>query len=179
MSQQLLNEAKKYSNLGYKVGIANGKALVDTYSEARVPTITWDGISIILDDLVCVDFDSNHSMDCGYGNDLPPTWKEKTPRGVHLFYLLPVSFSLTTRAPKIKWKPDIDLLVKGNRADKKPVRYGFVSNAVIAADLASNVFCEHVICSPTPGYTRVYPDNTPSINQLTIAPNWLLEAVEI
>ncbi len=175
MSYNLAGTAHRYVALGYSVGFAKAKTLVSEF-RGDVPHGKFDGISIILDDLVCVDFDTHLSMDLGWGCDLPPTWKEKTPRGFHLFYLLennspnPCDIfgeiklqGSPKRESKIKWKPNVDLLVKG----RKPVRYG---GAIAQA---------HALCYPTPGYSLIHPDIPPPKDELTPAPSWLLDAVKV
>lgn len=159
MSYTLIAEAKKFTALGYMVGLSSGKSLVGRYHSGTISDGSWDGISLILEGLVCVDFDDKLSFDCGYGNDLPTTLKESSPRGYHLFYLLDNPF--TKRESKIKWKPHVDLLTHGKR-----VKYG-------RAQAES-----HVLVYPTPGYSRIYPDDIPSKDQLTMAPQWLEEAIK-
>ncbi len=159
--QALLLEARRYSKLGYKVGLTLGKSLVDTYQDNVTCSKQWDGISIILEDIVCVDFDDKMSMDLGYGYDLPPTLKESSPRGWHLFYAAPLGGA--KRVSKIKWKPHVDLLTSG----RNHIRYG-----------GSIVVKAHALCSPSDGYKRIYPDNIPERSQLTPAPNWLVDAVK-
>lgn len=154
MSYQLLIEANRLSNLGYDIGLTKSKDLVGKYHEGTKPDSSWDGISLILTEIVCVDFDTHLTMDAGWGNDLPPSWKEKTPRGYHLFYFLPTSSF--QRISKIKWKPHIDLLTQG-----KKIKYG------------SKQFESHALLYPSNGYSRVYPDIPPSKHLLTLAPKWL------
>lgn len=172
----LLVHAAKYAGMGYQVGYTLGKNLAGKYvKQESVMTIfgpvmtnskveppnEWDGISLLLDDLVCVDFDQDF-VDIGWGRPLPPTFKEKSPRGYHLFYRFPPN-SILILEPKIKWQPHVDLLVVG--APKKAQKYG-----------KKNTLWEgHVLCSPTPGYRRVYPDEIPPKNQLTVSPDWLIE----
>lgn len=159
----LIQEAEKYTSLSYKVGLASGKLLVDLYKSGTTKvSSSWDGISLILDGIVCVDFDTDF-YDLGYGYDLPPTLKEKTPRGYHLFYSLKDPFIIES---KINWRPKVDLLVRS----KKTVKYGAKK-----VDLLT----EHVLVAPTPNYVRVYPDITPPRKQLTEAPDWLMEAIAI
>src|SRR5574338_361020 len=132
----LLRDAQKYSALGYKVGLAKGKVLLREY----IPdTASWyggsmpadngdadfDGISIIPDGIVCVDIDI---PDFGVVyEELPVTFKERTPRGWHLWYGLPSDvvvtqgddeFSLAVQSTlpwksKIAWRKHVDLLTKG------------------------------------------------------------------
>lgn len=175
LQTSLLVEAGRYSSLGYRVGYALGKSLVGPFEEVQsVPTFwgpmqqtqrtkapdEWDGISLLLDGLVCVDFDTP-DFDVGWGRPLPSTLKEKSPRGHHLFYRLPDGVNYDA---KIKWQPHIDLLVRS--ADTKiKKKYG----------KSGDTWGNHVICHPTPGYKRIWPDVLPNKNQLTMAPDWILE----
>jgi len=162
MFHSLIHEANRYTQLGYRVGLSKGKSLVAKYVVGMASTTPFDGISILLSSgLVCVDFDTHHSMDLGWGYHLPPTLKEKSPRGYHLFYQLPAAGPDEIRESKIKWKEHVDLLTEGKR-----VRYGRSQ-----ADA-------HVLCSPTPGYSRIYPESLPPINQVTMAPSWLVDAIQ-
>ncbi len=175
MQTTLLVHAARYASLGYEVGFTLGKTLVGKYIQPK-PVMTifgpimtqtkvevpdqWDGISIILDGVVCVDFDQDF-VDVGWGRPLPPTLKEKSPRGYHLFYQLP-SNGIYCLEPKVKWRPHVDLLSKGT--SKKATKYGKKSH-----------WEGHVLCSPTPGYSRIYPDDCPHKDKLTVAPDWLLD----
>lgn len=159
MSYTLIAEAKKFTALGYMVGLSSAKSLVGRYHSGTVFDGSWDGISLILEGLVCVDFDDKLSFDCGYGNDLPATFKESSPRGYHLFYR--IDGNHIKRESKIKWKPHVDLLTHGKR-----VRYGRAQAEA------------HVLVYPSPGYQRIYPDNPPPKDQLTKAPSWLEEAIK-
>jgi hypothetical protein len=162
MSYTLIAEAKKFTALGYMVGLTSAKNLVGRYHSGTVFDGSWDGISLILEGLICVDFDDKLSFDCGYGNDLPATLKESSPRGFHLFYRKdPNNDPFVRRESKIKWKPHVDLLTHGKR-----VRYGRAQAEA------------HALVYPTPGYQRIYPDNVPSKDELTMAPQWLEEAVK-
>lgn len=172
----LLSVAQKYHDLGYKVGLSSGKELVAPYEPTTMamgwfgvmypvpkeqPT-NWDSLSIILDELVCVDLDVPH-FDVLEWNPCPPTLKERTPRGWHLYYRLPIVSSLLE--PKIKWKPHVDILVKGST--KKTVRYG----------KKDAPFGGHVVCAPTTGYVRIYPDEHPQLNKVPVAPLWIMDAL--
>lgn len=165
MNYQLMIEANKLTNLGYEVGLASGKSLVDTFHAGMQAQFLGniDAISVILNDLVCVDFDTHMHMDVGWGNDLPYTWKEKSPRGCHLFYRLPYD-SLSRRETKVKWKPDVDLLTRGKTMRS---RYG-----------VSQTASAHVLVAPSPGYRKIYPDATPHHDELPMAPDWLVEAIK-
>lgn len=166
MNYQLMIEANKLYDLGYTVGLAQGKSLLGQFIKgSKSNPDNYDGISIILDDIVCVDFDTDLHMDVGWGNNLPPTLKEKSPRGFHLFYLLP-AHALTKRETKVKWKEHVDLLTKGKTM--RTPRYG--SNNTTAS--------AHVLMSPSPGYRRIYPDVTPPKDALPLAPDWLIQAIK-
>lgn len=157
----LLKAAEKLSDLGYKIGLASDKNLVGRYGSEKAIHSEWNGISLILDGIVCVDFDTEF-YDLGFGNDLPPTLKDKSPRGHHLFYRLKSNWVFQSR---VNWKPKVDLLVRS----KKVVKYGGRSKDLVT---------EHVLVAPTPGYTKIYPDITPPCNQLSEAPDWLMLAIE-
>lgn len=74
----LLREAEKYIQLGYIAGFCKGKEFLGSYVDQFIPE-EFDGISLIPEGMVCVDIDVT---DFGVvGEDLPPTLKEKTPRG--------------------------------------------------------------------------------------------------
>ena len=152
----LINAAEHYMRLGYQVGVTKKKVLIDEHFSRHIPRDTWDGITIILDGLVCVD------MDCftNLGVELPPTLKERSPRGLHFFYRLPIG---RRRVSKIRWQKNVDLLT---RTPKSKLLYG-----------SKREFEGHVLCSPSKGYSRLYPNTTPYRNLLPMAPNWLLDAM--
>lgn len=186
MQRFLVRDAEKYVSLGYKVGFAKGKELLSQYAPPAVTAVGWwgmpvtqpietpegfDGISIIPDGLVCVDIDIN---DFGVIWDpLPITFKERTPRGWHLFYKLPADNKCQ---PKIKWKEHVDLLTKPTAiplttAAKRKSRYGGMKED-------GSPWGEHVLISGTPGYTRIWPDDVPHFDKLTPAPLWLVDTLE-
>jgi hypothetical protein len=157
-SKALAVAAEHYLQLGYQVGTSYGKELVDDhYSPFNNPK-RWDSISIILDGLACVDLDRFTSL--GERFVLPPTWKERSPRGLHYLYRLPARFRGTT---KIGWKTNIDLLMK---TASKSTPYG------------ATAWQGHVLCSPSKGYTRLTPKAIPRKNELPLAPGWLLDYLE-
>jgi hypothetical protein len=174
----LLSVAQKYTELGYKVGLASGKELVEPYEApimvaagwfgAMIPqpkeySTKWDSLSIVLDGLVCVDLDVPY-FDVLQWNPLPPTLKEKSPRGWHLYYRLPEHIVMWD--PKINWKPHVDILTKGTGT--KVSKYG----------KRNKPFGGHVVCTPTPGYSRVYPDEQPRLDWIPMAPTWLLDVLD-
>ena len=176
LQRTLVQEAERYVKLGYKVGFANGKALVTTFDKnANQAFTSWDNISIILDGIVCVDFDTQY-FDLGNEYPLPPTMKERSPRGLHLFYRMPTNMG--TWEPKIKWKENLDLLVNGPAdgdqwGSRKSIgRYG----ATVSSPVAN--WGGHVLVSPSRGYSRVYPTATPSREKLSLAPDWLIEELQ-
>ena len=158
-SHNLLNAAASdYIRLGYRIGITKNKALVhDRHSRFCDPK-SWDGISIILEGLVCVD------MDCftNLGVQLPPSLKERSPRGLHFLYRLPPDYG--TGQTIVGWRKGVDLLTRNLHA-KSP----YNSDA--------SFFSGHVLCSPSKGYSRLYPYAIPARNALPIAPNWLLDII--
>lgn len=166
--RQLMQEVAKYKSLGYTVGLSKAKELTTYKPEDSSIGKDWDGISIIMDGMVCVDFDT-HFIDLDSGYTLPPTWKEKSNRGLHLFYRLPANFEGES---KIHWKENIDLLTKG----KRKVLYNRRGVSNINED---RVWGEHVLVSPSKGYTRVYPDNVMAKEKLPIAPTWVLDQIGV
>jgi hypothetical protein len=183
----LLQAAQKYSELGYKVGLAKGKTFLQDYEPDTVVMSWWgpvrtqsqnpdsfDGISLIPLGIVCVDIDI---PDFGVVYEaLPPTLKERTPRGWHLWYSLPdfpeESPFGKSYYPKIKWRAHVDLLTKGKPAPlPKKSRY---KNTTGGPDH----WGEHILVSPTAGYSRIWPDEMPNVKDLTEAPQWLLDALE-
>jgi hypothetical protein len=167
----LLAYAAKLNNLDYTIGLAKGKDLFGMYHPSQIVEGDWDGISIILDGIACVDFDML-DMDLGW-HFLPPTWKERSPRGWHLFYRVPSGEGMSKMSPKIKWRPDVDLLIKGEVGPKAPRAYGGKSN-----HKTGKPFFGHVVISPTDGYKHIWPDSgVPEKYKLTDAPDWLCEAL--
>ncbi len=181
----LLRDAEKYHNLGYKVAYAKGKEFLSQYEPAPV-VMGWfgivqsqpvespadfDGISLIPDGLACVDIDI---PDFGVVyEELPPTLKERTPRGWHLWYRLPLAEMVHggTYSPKIKWRPHVDLLTKATVKPAKRSPYG-------GKKANGSPWGEHVLINPTSGYTRIWPDEMPAYSKLTLAPQWLVDALE-
>lgn len=180
----LVRDAEKYVSLGYKVGFAKGKVLSSQYVPPAISVgwmgMTWqqaietpegfDGISLIPDGLVCVDIDIN---DFGVIWDpLPITLKERTPRGWHLFYRLPIPNKCQS---KIKWKEHVDLLCTPGAgltpAAKKKSRYGGMKDD-------GSLWGEHVLISGTTGYKRIWPDEVPAYKDLPEAPLWLIDTLE-
>ncbi len=155
----LIEAAHHYTNLGYQVGMTYGKELIlDRFS--RFIDEDWDGIAIILNKLVCVDMDRFISL--GSQCILPPTLKERSPRGLHYFYRMPSSYR--RRMSKVGWIEGVDLLTK----DRDTTRYN-----------ATNNFNGHVLCSPSKGYSRLSPKTTPAMSALPMAPDWLVRTMRI
>jgi hypothetical protein len=185
----LMRDAENYTRLGYKVGYCKGKELIEQHYSAEdtfgsrglVYDKRFDGISIIPEDLACVDIDV---PDFGVVYEhLPPTWKEKTPRGYHLWYSVPRGASANTMTPKIKWRPHVDLLIKGRHSPAASSSQKMKSSRYDDEDEDGvpnpnpKVWGEHVLCSGTPGYKRIWPDEMPAKSKLTIAPLWLQDAL--
>lgn len=188
----LLRDAQKYADLGYRVGLCKGKKFIAEYQPDEVsagwfgmPVKTqkeqptdFDGISIIPEEIACVDIDI---PDFGVVyEELPITWKERTPRGWHLWYRLPLVIG-SPWSPQIKWRPHVDLLVKATRkviATKKRAIYGSsVDDDDEDEPDATSVWGEHVLCSGTTGYQLVWPEAVPAKDKLTLAPQWLQDAL--
>lgn len=182
--QFLLRAANQYHSLGYKVGFCKGKAYLGQYEP---PDMSWfgayqketpegfDGISLIPEGMVCVDIDINDFS--VIWEPLPPTLKERTPRGWHLFYRIHDDMRFSAQ-PKIKWRPHVDLLVKPGvnpQVIKKRSRYHDPDND---DDSKDSPWGEHVLISPTTGYSRIWPDQIPTYDSLPVAPRWLLDVLE-
>lgn len=182
----LLRDAQQYLDLGYRVGLCKGKSFVREYKESsdffgnRYSQIEadFDGISIIPHEIVCVDIDI---PDFGVvWEELPPTWKERSPRGWHLWYRLPLVIG-EPWLPQIKWRPHVDLLVKAGRKAAE-VKFRSVYGKRVQEESEEDEpigtqWGEHVLCSGTTGYTRVWPDKIPPRDQLPLAPQWLQDAL--
>jgi len=158
----LHTQALRYIDLGYSVGMAKGKEYLGHFDqdESRLPP-ECDGISFVPDGIVCIDYDCDFK-DLGWRRDVPPTLKEKTPRGWHLFYQLPKN-PRDYWKPVIEWQKDIDLLVNDGR--ERPYKNKSIH------------WARHILVSPTPGYKRIYPDQVPQKDKLTIAPEWLIKEI--
>jgi hypothetical protein len=194
LQRTLISKAGEYTRLGYRIGFARGKEFLGEYKPAQMtmtmfgPVQTgepdapedFNGISVIPEGFVCVDLDVNDFGVIWMGA-LPPTWKERTPRGWHLFYNLPAPVyamghrGTPPRTTKIKWQPHVDLLIKDEPTPSKAKRrspYGGMKED-------GSPWGEHVLISPTPGYTLRYPEGeyVPK-DKLTIAPQWLVDALE-
>jgi len=188
----LLRDAQKYADLGYRVGLCKGKAFVQEFKPEAVTMTFWgpiktavdvsvdfDGISIIPHEIVCVDIDI---PDFGVvWEELPPTWKERSPRGWHLWYRLPQVIG-EPWLPQIKWRPHVDLLVKAGRKATEVKFRSVYGKRVQEEDDGEDEplgtqWGEHVLCSGTSGYTRVWPEETPHRDQLPLAPQWLQDAL--
>lgn len=170
--RRLLSEGLRYKDhLGYTVGLAKDKKLIQHLEGPKhLPDPnTWNNISLVLEDIVCVDFDDCMSLDVGWDRELPPTLKERSPRGFHLFYRISYSSYIFPVYSRIKWKSNIDLLVR-NADNKRSVKY--------ADDDSQPPFGGHVIISPSNGYKRVYPDEVPRFEKLTPAPKWLMDELK-
>lgn len=187
----LLQAAQRYTDLGYKIGYAKGKEFLGPYNpppiiqgwfgmqvmgEVEAPD-GFNAISLIPDGVVCVDLDE---PDFGLvWEPLPPTWKEKTPRGWHLFYYLDPEVRDKVK-PIIKWRPHVDLLTRppgfGQEDPFKvvSVAYGKKRPTASVQTTATPVWGGHVLISRSDGYTLVYPDQVPPLSQLTPAPDWLV-----
>ena len=157
--------ALRYADLGYDVGLAKGKEYLDRFhtSDRTLPP-ECDGISIIPNGIVCIDYDCDFK-DLGWRKDVPPTLKEKTPRGWHLFYKLPIRPYKEQWKAIVSWQHQVDLLVNDGRKrkykdDEEPVNWA-----------------RHILMSPTPGYRRIYPDEIPLKDKLTMAPDWLIQEI--
>lgn len=189
----LLRDADKYLGLGYRVGLAKEKKFVKEYKQNVVTTfwgpmqttpdidVDFDGISVIPDEIVCVDIDV---PDFGVVyEELPPTWKEKTPRGWHLWYRLPQVIGAPW-APQIKWRPHVDLLTKEKVVTlnldspvKRRSRYDTGEDDDQDEPVVTSHWGEHVLCSGTTGYIKMWPDEIPHRDKLPLAPQWLQDAL--
>lgn len=173
---RLLCEAVRYKSLGYSVALTKGKSVVTEFIEldCLAGNEVFDGISFLLEGIACVDFDDILSFDVGWRRDLPPTLKERSPRGYHLFYLIPYGCGLSKMSSKIKWQPHIDLLT--NTSSVSVSQFGEVkATKYLGKDGKPADWGGHVLVSPSEGYRRIWPDETPNRNKLTPAPEWLRE----
>lgn len=156
-------QALRYIDLGYSVGMAKGKEYLGALGGGgQILSAECDGISFIPDGMVCIDYDCDFK-DLGWRRDVPPTLKEKTPRGWHLFYKLPRRPYKDPWKPIIEWQENVDLLVNDGR------EHPYKSKSLHWA--------RHILVSPTPGYRRIYPDQVPEKDKLTMAPDWLIQEV--
>lgn len=179
----LLQAADRYTDLGYKIGYAKGKEFLGPYvpppviggwfgythkGEVEAPD-DFNAISLITDGVVCVDLDE---PDFGLiWEPLPPTWKERTPRGWHLFYYLEPEIK-DKSYPKINWRPHVDLLTLQGKATPLPKKKFTPYGEEKIED--APVWGGHVLISRSDGYTLVWPDTVPPLSQLTPAPDWLV-----
>jgi hypothetical protein len=193
LQRTLISKAGEYVKLGYRIGFSKGKAFLSEYVVSTTTVMTmfgpyqtqgeveapddFDGISVIPEDFVCVDIDVNDFGVIWMGS-LPPTWKERTPRGWHLFYNIPAPiFAMgqrcsPERTTKIKWQPHVDLLIKGPPPKNKK------RSAYSGMKEDGSPWGEHVLISPTPGYERKWPEDKPKKTELAMAPQWLVDALE-
>jgi len=190
----LLRDADKYLELGYRVGLAKDKKFLKEYKNTTTMTfwgpmqttpevnVDFNGISIIPDEIVCVDIDIP-DFSVVY-EELPPTFKEKTPRGWHLWYRLPQVIGAPW-SPQIKWRPHVDLLTTEKIVTlslgspfKRRSRYdtGDDDDGQDEPAIVSH-WGEHVLSSGTTGYQRMWPDETPAKADLPMAPQWLQDAL--
>jgi hypothetical protein len=189
----LIRDAQKYSDLGYKVGLAKGKVLLREYQPdtptgwfgGMIPADNgddFDGISIIPDGIVCVDIDI---PDFGVVyEELPVTFKERTPRGWHLWYNLPndidtidngidkiATITIRSWKSKIAWRKHVDLLTKNPPGNLKSRYRNTTGNG-------PDVWGGHILCSGTTGYKLMWPEQVPARKDLVMAPQWLQDALE-
>jgi hypothetical protein len=168
----LIGHGVHMRRLGWRVGLARkDKTLLRELAGARDKHIggDWDALSIIMDErLVVVDFDKRTWKIPAHCH-LPPTLRERSRRGWHLFYTLPEG----SYRCRIKRWPDVDLLVREVReeAEAPTTRY-YDSGAG-----TFNPWVSHVLCSPSDGYELVWPDALPARAELTQAPPWLVDEV--
>ena len=159
----LTEEAHKLNCLGWSTNFTKEKGIVFDTAEAT-------GISITVDpNLVVVDIDSTR-WELPWGCILPPTMKERSPRGWHLFYNTEIPLGTQIK----KW-PNIDLL-GGLENYSSPQFYAQDKGKKDNRDFPP--WERHVLCSPTPGYSLVCPDKFPNRKEITQAPSWLVEAAK-
>lgn len=175
-----LQYAEHYYQLGYTVGLSIGKRLITTFEYQRALASRgidrwyqnyvslfgqeWDSISIILNDLVCVDLDT---QDIKIYDEMPPTWTEKTPRGLHYFYRLPRDGRPYTC--QISYRPHMDLLVKRKQPNTP---YGNLNGD-------TTTWYGHALIAPSKSYLRLKPSGKDIIkkNELPLAPSWITDAL--
>lgn len=162
----LIKQAIAIQDLGWIIGCVKKKTLLSTGAwYNNYGRDEWDGISVCIDtNLVVVDIDYKDGEEDLFqrGYYLPPTLKERSPKGVHLYYNLP-KLSSTNKKSIIKWRPKVDLLTSCGTYAKYKDR------------------TPHVVCSPTPGYELVWPNNWPHRNSPVVAtaPDWVVDAVTL
>lgn len=174
----LLYCAENYTKLGYTVGLARKKVLVEEFQSPtdlnwqrsrNIHVSDWDGISIILDGIVCVDFDT---ADIGYHirraeEPLPSTWTERTPRGWHYFYRLLHNVT-GIYSCQIGYRTNMDLLVKGK--SRSTSSYGRNVDR-----LSGSIWWGHALVSPSNQYVRT--SEMIAKDQLPMAPSWITSAL--
>ena len=172
--QFLLNHGVQMRKLGWRVGLArSNKTLLCELIGARNLYIgkDWDSLSIIMDEqLVVVDIDAL-TYEIPYGYDLPPTLKERSRRGTHLFYQLPKG----DYACRIKRWTNVDLLVREEKDEAS--EYIVYNEKEDGEKTIRHPWVSHVLCSPSTNYSLVWPDALPHRNEITQAPEWLIKEV--
>jgi hypothetical protein len=158
------------------VGLTKEKSLLEEYepqhslNTQRAASFhnhtDWDGISIILHGIVCVDIDTDDMI---ITKELPYTWTEKTKRGWHLFYRLPKEDK--RYACIVGYQPNLDLLVKN-----KSLQNVYRRNGQTTPD---TTWYGHALVSPSDGYSRVLPEEMMPKKKLPIAPGWILRALSV
>jgi hypothetical protein len=167
--KHLMDTVLQYQALGYSMALSKGKNITTHMPMPVSLGLDWDGVSIIMDKLVCVDFDT---IDLDIGEILPPTWKEKTRRGYHLFYRVPTGF---VGQPKIGWKPNVDLLFYGTTS--KFANCSLALGYGGTRDTPQRPWGKHVLVAPTNGYSMLYPEKPFALAELPMAPSWLLKTI--
>lgn len=174
----LLYCAGLYHKMGYTVGLSRGKVLIEQFEphddlawqrSRDLHVSDWDGISIILDGVVCVDFDTHdHNIRTilASNEELPDTWTEQTQRGWHYFYRLPHENAGQAYSCQVGYRSNLDLLVK-NKARQRAYGGGNTQGP----------WWGHALISPTVNYVRTYPAEMMAKEQLPLAPRWITSAL--
>ena len=167
LASPLYAAALEYMRLGYDVGLTGGKHMWKQADAFSASEPGYDGISLLTRGrLCCLDVDAKietRELELALPGSVPDTVVEDTPRGRHYFYRLPDGFA--PLGPRINYRtdPKVDILCEMPLSPEMLIKYG------------SNYAQMHALVSPTPGYARVRPKEMPRLEELALAPGWMLE----
>jgi hypothetical protein len=174
----LLKYALQLREMGWNIGLARkDKTLCMELQGLPWRTVLqqtgndWEAISIMMDDtLLVVDIDART-----WPQSLvfPPTLKERTRKGWHLYYDLPEGGNYKCR---IKHWENVDLLI---REDTTSPETATQYPTFYEDGEEWNPWVSHVLCHPSDNYTLVYPDQWLPRKEITAAPEWLVKEVRV